>query len=112
MRVVVFRDGKTETLRVTLGRREDAVGDNAGAESGEAIPDALAGLLERAVVERISMWRERCREASTARAGTLRHSYVPGQERGGGDPATPALPAVPDTGALLRLRSRFPGAPE
>ena len=74
--------------------------------------DALAGLLERAVVERISMWRERCREASTARAGTLRHSYVPGQERGRGDPATSALPAVPDAGALLRLRSRFPGAPE
>ena len=39
VRVVVFRDGKTETLRVTLGRREDAVGNNAGAESGEAIPD-------------------------------------------------------------------------
>ncbi|NKX73956.1 Do family serine endopeptidase [Rhodobacteraceae bacterium R_SAG3] len=39
VRVVVFRDGKTETLRVTLGRREDAVGNNAGAESDEAIPD-------------------------------------------------------------------------
>ncbi|MFW8594633.1 DegQ family serine endoprotease [Cribrihabitans neustonicus] len=36
VRVVVHREGKTETLRVTLGRREDAVG-------GSSLPEAEGG---------------------------------------------------------------------
>ncbi|WP_394805024.1 Do family serine endopeptidase [Tritonibacter scottomollicae] len=40
VRVVVFRDGKTETVRVTLGRREDAVGNDAGTGTGDdVVPD-------------------------------------------------------------------------
>jgi len=40
VRVVVFRDGKTETMRVTLGRREDAVGNSAEPGTGDELtPD-------------------------------------------------------------------------
>ncbi len=40
VRVVVFRDGKTETLKVTLGRREDSVdGGSSTAPGDESAPD-------------------------------------------------------------------------
>ncbi|WP_420003400.1 Do family serine endopeptidase [Arenibacterium sp. LLYu02] len=40
VRVVVFRDGKTETLKVTLGRREDSVDASApGTPEGKPAPD-------------------------------------------------------------------------
>ena len=43
VRMVVFRDGKTETLKVTLGRREEAAGAvPAVAEQGEGEPEAPA----------------------------------------------------------------------
>lgn len=43
VRMVVFRDGKTETLKVTLGRREEAEGAvPAVAEQGEGEPEAPA----------------------------------------------------------------------
>ena len=45
VRVVVFRDGKTETLRVTLGRREEAV--NGPAEDGDAVPEEGAAEQEK-----------------------------------------------------------------
>jgi serine protease Do len=45
VRVVVFRDGKTETLRVTLGRREEAV--NGPAEDGGAVPEEGAAEQEK-----------------------------------------------------------------
>ncbi|KUP93200.1 putative periplasmic serine endoprotease DegP-like precursor [Tritonibacter horizontis] len=54
VRVVVFRDGKTETLRVTLGRREDAVdGDTSATGDDKLAPDEtekeLLGLTVSAV---------------------------------------------------------------
>nr|WP_241482248.1 Do family serine endopeptidase [Leisingera sp. ANG-Vp] len=39
VRVVVYREGKTETLRVTLGRREDAERVATGPEGGDGSPD-------------------------------------------------------------------------
>lgn len=48
VRVVVFRDGKTETLRVTLGRREDAErseqAENGGSVEPETSEKELLGL--------------------------------------------------------------------
>ncbi len=38
VRVVVLRDGKTETLKITLGRREDAVAGNAGGDDDAETP--------------------------------------------------------------------------
>ncbi|TNJ48584.1 Do family serine endopeptidase [Phaeobacter sp. B1627] len=68
VRVVVFRDGKTETLRVTLGRREDAVGaDASSSEGGNVAPDEtekeLLGLTVGAV-------RDDMREELNLDAGT------------------------------------------
>jgi len=40
VRVVVYREGKTETLRVTLGRREEAERVATGPEGSERQPDA------------------------------------------------------------------------
>ncbi|NIZ14177.1 Do family serine endopeptidase [Phaeobacter sp. HF9A] len=54
VRVVVFRDGKTETVKVTLGRREEAVGNDGQSSGGNnAAPDTaekdLLGLTVGAV---------------------------------------------------------------
>ncbi|QAX29082.1 Do family serine endopeptidase [Leisingera sp. NJS204] len=38
VRLVVYREGKTETLRVTLGRREDAERSPAGQQNGDGEP--------------------------------------------------------------------------
>jgi len=40
VRVVVFRDGKTKTLKVELGRREEAEGATPAAQPGEDTPEA------------------------------------------------------------------------
>lgn len=44
VRVTVFRDGKTETLQVTLGRRETAEAIPASAVANEPIQDTLMGI--------------------------------------------------------------------
>ena len=41
VRVVVFRDGKTQTLKITLGRRESAEGVVSAAQLGEDTPDEV-----------------------------------------------------------------------
>lgn len=38
VRVVVMRDGQTQTLRVTLGRREDALAEDSGSSSNNEAP--------------------------------------------------------------------------
>jgi serine protease Do len=43
VRVIVFRDGETQTLRVTLGRRETAEGLAPGAEGNGALPEPSSG---------------------------------------------------------------------
>ena len=54
VRVVVYREGKTETLRVTLGRREDAQ-RQAGADTGSEIaPDTREKELLGLTVSRLS----------------------------------------------------------
>ncbi len=68
VRVLVFRDGKTETVRVTLGRREEAVGaDASSSEGGGVAPDEtekeLLGLTVGAV-------RDDMREELNLDAGT------------------------------------------
>ncbi len=54
VRVVVMRDGKTETLKVTLGRREDAVAAEAGKAPERAKPTekALLGMTLRELDDR------------------------------------------------------------
>ncbi|MEC7763922.1 MAG: Do family serine endopeptidase [Pseudomonadota bacterium] len=47
VRVVVMRDGQTQTLRVTLGRREDALADDT---SGSTNPDAPAPEVEEQTI--------------------------------------------------------------
>ncbi len=64
--VVVLRDGKTETLTITLGRREEA--------EAEAVPAAAArhgraGSAGTAGPDRDAADRRRCREAGPAGTG-------------------------------------------
>ncbi len=57
VRVVVYREGKTETLRVTLGRREDAERGPSTPETGNGAPDSsekeLLGLSVGALTEQM-----------------------------------------------------------
>ena len=45
VRMVVFREGKTQTLKVTLGRREEAEGGAAATEPAEEAPAAEGNML-------------------------------------------------------------------
>ncbi|QDI76405.1 Do family serine endopeptidase [Leisingera aquaemixtae] len=57
VRVVVYREGKTETLRVTLGRREDAERGPSAPQTGDGQPDSsekeLLGLSVGALTEQM-----------------------------------------------------------
>ncbi|MEC8575089.1 MAG: PDZ domain-containing protein, partial [Pseudomonadota bacterium] len=54
VRVVVYREGKTETLRVTLGRREDAQRQAGADTGGEIAPDTREKELLGLTVSRLS----------------------------------------------------------
>jgi serine protease Do len=59
VRVVVFRDGTTETLRVTLGRRETAEGLGATAPDGTPVPTPSSEVLGMELVPLTDELRQR-----------------------------------------------------
>jgi serine protease Do len=66
VRVVVFRDGKTQTLKITLGRREEAEGAVPAAQTTEPKPPAKVELLGMAVSEITDELRTQLDLAETA----------------------------------------------
>lgn len=66
VRVIVFRDGKTETLKVTLGRREEAEGAVPASQPAEPEKPAQSDILGLTVSEITDELREQLELASGA----------------------------------------------
>jgi serine protease Do len=82
VRMVVFRDGDTQTLRVTLGRRETAEGMAATTPDGRAVPPQPAEVLGLTLVPLTDEMRERL-GAQAVTGGLLIEAVDPASDAAG-----------------------------